>query len=326
MAQTTLKHLLGKITQLWTAQIKLCEQRKSKDFGETAVEIMRYVGQRVNPRRMGMLVDGLPMTPDMQNEYLSTLNWAQLFVDVMAPYVSAAVPNRLVTAVGRQLPPEISTTRPDIVQQQQMLDAKDRMTCFELQEVLNWSPRAYDAKKESRMAVSEGLAKGRGVCWLELDDAPHPLQGWNALPDAGPPQRLGRPPGDRRRLHPLPRRGLHLPPPPAAGLRDRETLRRRRSQAPRGGQAGRDEPARRGHRQRLSPGQLDVLRARRHLERRPDLLRVLVADWPGRKTRRRRKIYATSRASPPRWNRSAATCISPSCRASTARWGSTPRS
>jgi hypothetical protein len=172
MATTTLRHLLGKITQLWTRQIKLCEQRKAKDFGDTAVEIMRYVGQRVNPRRMGMLVDGLPMTADMQNEYLSTLNWAQLFVDVTVPYVCAATPNRLVTAIRPQLPPEISTARQDIVLQQQQADARDRMTCFQLQEVLNWSPRAYDAKKESRMAVSEGLAKGRGVAWLEIDDAP----------------------------------------------------------------------------------------------------------------------------------------------------------
>ena len=180
MATTTLKNLLSKITALWNNQLALCEKRKAKEFGDTAVEIMRYVGQRVNPRRMGMLVDGLPMTLDMQNEYLSTLNWAQLFVDVMAPYVYAAVPNRLVTAIRPQLPPELSTTRPDIVQQQQLADQRDRMTCFELQEVLNWSPRAYDAKKEGRMAVNEGLAKGRGVSWLELDDAP--IRGKDGMP------------------------------------------------------------------------------------------------------------------------------------------------
>ena len=172
MAATTLKNLLGKITQLWTAQLRLCEQRKGKEFGETAMEIMKYVGQRMNPDRIGMLVNGLPMTLDTQNEYLSTLNWAQLFIDVMSPYVYAAVPNRLVTAIRPQLPPELSTSRPDIVQQQKLADQRDRMTCFELQEVLNWSPRAYDAKKEGRMAVNEGLAKGRGVAFLELDDAP----------------------------------------------------------------------------------------------------------------------------------------------------------
>lgn len=172
MAATTLKNLLGKIANLWETQIKLCEQRKAKDFGDTAKEIMRYVGQRVSTGRMGMLVDGLPMTPDMQNESLSTLNWAQLFVDVMAPYVCAAVPNRLVTPIRPQLPPELSTTRPEIAQQQMIADERDRMTCFQLQEVLNWSPRAYDAKRESRMAVNEALAKGRGVAFLELDDAP----------------------------------------------------------------------------------------------------------------------------------------------------------
>jgi hypothetical protein len=180
MAATTLKNLLGKITQLWTAQIRLCEQRKAKDFGDTAKEIMRYVGQHVSARHMRTLIDGIPATTEMQGEYLSTLNWAQLFVDIMGPYVCAAVPNRLVTSIRPQLPPELATLRPDIQQQQERAMQEDRMTCFELQEVLNWSPRVYEAQKQSREAVNEALAKGRGVCFLELDDAP--IRGKDGMP------------------------------------------------------------------------------------------------------------------------------------------------
>ena len=45
-----LKALLQRVTMLWQEQIKLCEQRKQRDFGDTAKEIWKYIGQRMNPR------------------------------------------------------------------------------------------------------------------------------------------------------------------------------------------------------------------------------------------------------------------------------------
>jgi hypothetical protein len=139
-----------------------------------------------------MLVDGIPMNTSERPEYCSTLNWTQLFVDTMTPYVYASVPNRLASPIRPQFPAELTPPPPQVdpstgqmvqqsplaqqmaaaIQLQQQKDMLDKLICFQLQWVLNWSPRVYDGKREGRKTTQEGLSKGAGIRWLEMDDAP----------------------------------------------------------------------------------------------------------------------------------------------------------
>ena len=162
--------ILRQVTDLWWRQIKLCEDKKQRDFGRAAREIRAYTGKRY--RRIGIepIVDGVPQNPLDLPEYITVHNMTQAAIDVLTPYVFARVPNRLVAPRRPQIPPELDEQYPDAVQMQSVQKKNDTMTCFLLQWLLNWTPSQYNMAREGKMAVEEAIATGRSCLWLEMMD------------------------------------------------------------------------------------------------------------------------------------------------------------
>ena len=159
--------LLKQISDLWFKQIERAEKKKAADFGDTAREIMRYVGKRY--RTIPMRSDGDRNDP---TPYTTYLNYTQGFIDIMTPYVYAQVPNRQVNPNRPQIPPELEAAIPQIVEMQKQIRLEDSLTSFQLQWFLNWTPNEYDLKTAGTIAVQEALSKGQGVLWLEMADGP----------------------------------------------------------------------------------------------------------------------------------------------------------
>jgi hypothetical protein len=168
MADSPLSELLGKIASLWDNQIKLCEEAKARDFGDAADEIMRYVGKQYHRVEVR---DAIPLE-DMPADYVTVVNYTQLFVDTLTPYVFARVPNRLVQPGRPQIPPELENAVPEIVSMQEGQRKKDTMLSYELQAALQWFPKVYGLTEEGEVSVREALAKGRGCLWTEMVDGP----------------------------------------------------------------------------------------------------------------------------------------------------------
>jgi hypothetical protein len=167
-----LSQLLKSVVDLWTKQIKLCEDKKRKVFGNAAREVMRYVGKRYERLGIDPIQDGIPQNPSQRDSYLTVTNYTQAAIDILTPYVFAKVPNRLVTPRRPQIPPELEQAVPEAVSMQKSIKEQDTMTCFLLQWLLNWWPKLYNLEREGKMVVREAIAKGRGVLWLQIRRGP----------------------------------------------------------------------------------------------------------------------------------------------------------
>jgi hypothetical protein len=161
-----LSRLLKQVADMWLNQVEICKTAKARDFGDIADEVMKYVGKRYAPLGGDEKEGG--KKPDCETRW----NMTQTFISVMAPYVFAQVPNRLVQPRRPQVPPELARVVPDVFVMQDAIRKQDTMLSFLLQWWLNWIPKEYNLSREGRIAVQEALAKGRGCIWCEMEDGP----------------------------------------------------------------------------------------------------------------------------------------------------------
>lgn len=166
MPETTLQSYLRSITSLWQTQINLCKEARKNDFDQYADAIMEYVGDGEGATRLSY------MQRILGENCGTVVNYTQLFIDTMLPYVCAAVPTRLVQPSRKQIPPELENAVPTISETQKKLRKRDTMLSYQLQTAVSWFPNLYGLKKESEQAIQEALGKGRGLAWVEMIDGP----------------------------------------------------------------------------------------------------------------------------------------------------------
>jgi hypothetical protein len=169
MPETTVKEYLHSIAALWTAQIDKCKNARRRDFDDDADAVMKYAGDAGLPRTIYVSDDITKVAWDRQ---FTVLNYTQLFIDDMTPYVCASVPNRLVQPSRSQVPPELENEYPDISVMQGAMRKRDTMLSYLMQSALSWFPKVYNAKEESEKCVREAAGRGRGVRWVEIIDGP----------------------------------------------------------------------------------------------------------------------------------------------------------
>lgn len=164
---------LSRIVQLWLDKAEEAREARERDFGRTAARLWQFMGRSFTE----LYIEGPEPEfrwPGRDNEepyYKPRINKTREFVNVMLPYVHAAVPIRLAT-------PNRPAVVPDLLRalgyepQEAMLAAFNEVRAALMNWWLNYTPTEYGAKREQRMTIQEALVKGRGVAWCELSGDP----------------------------------------------------------------------------------------------------------------------------------------------------------
>lgn len=173
MASPQGDHLLAGLVNMWVEKIRKAEERKKKEFQDSADEALKfyvppdgnynwmYEGDVNGKSGVGIDVEA----PSMR----MTLNKVSEMVQIYGPLLYAKNPVRQVNPrTPVDLPP---SAIPDPVllqalQQQEVLRAQnDQLKSDLLSGYLNWTPTELRLKEHSDRGVREALIKGRGCLW-----------------------------------------------------------------------------------------------------------------------------------------------------------------
>ncbi len=176
---------LSRVNQVWLSRIRHAEKVKERVFGETAKKLWGFLTREYSELYCQMTDEqDRPFPVDDGPMYKPRLNLCQEFVDVYAPLILAQSPTRVVSVDRPQFPEEVYRAAMPMMMGEggpqggpqmvpyAMFDDQLRaglQTGATLQNWwLNYTPREYKQMREARLALKEGLVKGRGVCWHSM--------------------------------------------------------------------------------------------------------------------------------------------------------------
>jgi hypothetical protein len=156
--------LLSSIVQLWIKQIRLAEKSKEKLFGKTAKRCWQFLGQDYNSLYVDQ--DGEESFP--HGSHRVRRNLTAEYLAVMLPHIHHKVPHRLVNPDVPAIPTDILGLPPGVMLPPNPAAQQSKLRAWMMQWLLNYTPKQYDLRGESRKVASEALVKGRGVMWHEM--------------------------------------------------------------------------------------------------------------------------------------------------------------
>jgi hypothetical protein len=166
---------LQNLARQWCARIQQATQHKEEVFGASAREMLQYYsGPRNWEELMGRNTAADEAWQDTQ---------FKMHVNKAFEYVSLFGPSLFYDNAVRTVKPRAPLQIPGsffmdpfqfqaIATQEQARVAVDGLRAILLEGYLNWTPHEHRLERESRLAVEEGLIKGRGVLWTELVRTP----------------------------------------------------------------------------------------------------------------------------------------------------------
>lgn len=178
--------LLEPLVSIWTKKIEQARRHAKDKFFDTAATMMSFLdGDHANIFRLhdsanstsSILKDAADYPEPLFN---IKINKATELVDLYGPHLYSRNPNRIVRV--RDIPQfDLASLMgfPEIIDSFFVLqeDMKQRRALQEIraaimQQVLNYTPGELDLRYHSRLAVVEGLVKGRGILWSEIYQPP----------------------------------------------------------------------------------------------------------------------------------------------------------
>ncbi|MFZ5832403.1 MAG: hypothetical protein ACOY3P_20140 [Planctomycetota bacterium] len=155
---------LKDVAELWRKQAEIAAAHKERVFGRTARKIWYYFGKEY--LHEVDVDDESPVGSESgQPRVRRIINKTREFVDIMRPRVLGVVRQRLVTPSIPELPDFLRMLAPGAGPSQE-----HHLRAWLMTVVLNYLPDQYGLKQEADLAVTEALAKGRGVIWHETAD------------------------------------------------------------------------------------------------------------------------------------------------------------
>lgn len=175
------QHILSPICQAWLAKIKDAKARKWKEFGQYAVEGMKFydgahdwMWDEERKSANGWLDKGAAL-PTFRMQVNRIFEAVALF----GPALYHRNPDIAVTPIDPPfIPPELLGINPEdpqmqqqyqmLVQQQQQGEGMRRVKAGLKTHYLNWLQVETDKKTQARMSITEAIIKGMGLLWTEM--------------------------------------------------------------------------------------------------------------------------------------------------------------
>jgi len=158
------------VVQFWIKEKELCRKAKHRQFGAQAEQLWGFMGKSY--RQLYIETDNpeflFPGADNQDPYYKPRLNKTREFVNVVLPFVHAKIPDRIVSSRRPPLPEHLAVA----LQVSSEPTPDEQLRIWLLQWWLNYLPGEYGAKREQRTAITEALAKGRGVAWHEMIQGP----------------------------------------------------------------------------------------------------------------------------------------------------------
>lgn len=167
------------VVEAWLSMIGKADEHRDKQFGENAEFFHRLYTEKHD-----FVYDEACKNRGASREVAApawkmTFNKVAELVQLFGPHLYHKNPNRHVLPSKPGLPDELFQLQyPDPMQAQAVLQQRqfslmaDKATAGVLGAVLNYLPREFDLKRESLLAIDEGLIAGRGFLWHEMYSPP----------------------------------------------------------------------------------------------------------------------------------------------------------
>ena len=175
------QHILAPICQAWIAKIKDAKQRKWKDFGQYAVEGMKFydgthdwMWQEEKKNASGFLEKGAAL-PTFRMQVNRMFEAVALF----GPALYHRNPDITVTSIDPPfIDPQMLGLSPEdpqseqmyqqLVQQQEMASVGRKLRGGLKEHYLNWLQVETDKKTHARRSITEAIIKGMGILWTDI--------------------------------------------------------------------------------------------------------------------------------------------------------------
>ena len=170
--------ILTQIAALWKEQVKNAKEKKERVFGKAARQCWGYLGKTYQELYLdGQLAEDRPMADPQRategHRMHTRRNLTAEFIEVMVPYVHYKIPNFLVSPHRPPLSAELVAMVPEIQAQQMQVRKRDAVLKELSQWWLEYLPGVTNLYSEGVLTNIEGLGKGMGIVWIEMQDGPY---------------------------------------------------------------------------------------------------------------------------------------------------------